>query len=201
VDRDRPHAARPVGTHSRCRASLTVLAAVLVAVPAGCGGGHAKGGRTTIASKTFLSVADSYVRETKPYVNYGNNAKIFVDGIPTVRAYIEFQPFGLSRRIEHATLRLYSLSTSADGFQVRAASGRWSESRITFANAPRVGALINVSGRLANDQWVSIDVTRLVQEHPASVQVALVALAPTEFALASRNSPRHAPQLVIDYSG
>ena len=179
--------------------AVAVLAALLAIVPAGCGNGHGGPKPRPPVSKTFSALGDSYVRASDPQTNYGSNAEIFVDGTPTVRAYLQFQPVGISRKIEHATLRLYSLTPSADGFQVRATTGGWSESGITYANAPPAGALVNPSGSLAPKHWISIDVTSLVRKHPTSVQVVLVALGPTALTLASREDPRHAPRLVVEY--
>jgi hypothetical protein len=182
------------------RASIAVLAAAFGVVVAGCGGG---GHATTVqqsATKTFTPLADTYVRASDSGTNFGKNSEVRVDGSPQARAYIQFQPFGVDGKIKRATLRLHSLSTSSDGFQVRGVRGSWSESGTTFSNAPRVGKIINLSGPLAKDHWVSIDVTPLVRPHSTSVQVALVALGPTELALASRETPRFAPKLIIESS-
>jgi hypothetical protein len=147
-----------------------------------------------------VALADTYVRASDPRVNFGKYSELFVAGSPPVRAYIQFQLFGLQGRIKRATLQLYSLSTSSDGFQVRGVRGFWSESRMTFVNAPRVSKLIGLSGSFAKDGWISIDVTPLVRPHPTSVQVALVAIGPTQLALASREDPRLAPRLIVESS-
>jgi hypothetical protein len=192
-----PAAAVPRGS----RAPIAVLAAALGMVAAGCGGG---GNATTTqqsATKTFVALADTYVRASDSRTNFGKNTEVRVDGSPQARAYIQFQPFGVDGKIKHATLRLRSLSTSSDGFQVRGVRGPWSESGTTFANAPQVGQIINLSGPLGKDRWVSIDITPLVRPRATSVQVALVALGPTELALASRETPRFAPQLIVESGG
>jgi hypothetical protein len=195
--RNRPDAA---GAGSNCvPAAVAVLAALLAFVPAGCGNGHASSKPAALVSKTFPDLGDSYVRASDPHTNYGNNGEIFVDGSPKVRAYLSFQPVGLSGGIEHAKLRLYSLATSTEGFQVRETAGGWTEAGITYANAPPVGALINLSASFAENHWISIDVTSAVRKHQASVQLALVTLGPTALTIASRSDPHHAPQLVVDY--
>lgn len=71
------------------------------------------------------------------------------------------------------------------------------ESGITFAKAPSVGKLINLSGDLAKDHWLSIDVARQVQARATSVQVVLVAIGPTQLALASRETHGLAPRLIV----
>lgn len=97
-------------------------------------------------------------------------------------------------------MSVYPLSTSADGFQVRSTSGPWTESGITFANAPPVGKVVNLSGPLSKDSRQSIDVTQLVRSPGETLRLALVGLGPTEIALGSRETPSRAPRLVIESS-
>src|SRR6266516_6972448 len=127
ADPNSPDAAGPAVGPSCGRAAFAILVALLACVLAGCGNGHGSRDQTRSVSKTFPDLADSYVRASDPDTNYGNNAEIFVDGSPKVRAYLQFQPVRVTRKIERATLRLYSLAVSADGFQVRATMGGWSE--------------------------------------------------------------------------
>jgi hypothetical protein len=61
-----------------------------------------------------------------------------------------------------------------------------------------VGKLINLSGSLAKDDWVSIDATRLVRGRATSIKAALVTIGPTELALASPETPRLAPRLIVE---
>lgn len=197
---NRSDAAGPAFGSRYVHGIVAVVAALLALVPAGCGGG---GGTDHNAAnsdtKTFVDVADSYVRANQPHTNYGNNSEIFVDGSPPVRAYLEFQPFGPSTKIDRATLRLYALSTSNEGFQVRTTPGHWSESGLTYRNAPSVGRLVSPSGAVVQNNWISIDVTSLVRQHPGSVRLALVALGPTALTLASRRDKAHAPRLIVEY--
>jgi hypothetical protein len=199
ADGNRSDAAGPAFGSRYVHAIVAVVAALLACVVAGCGGGRADHNATNSATKTFVDVADSYVRANQPHTNYGNNSEIFVDGSPPVRAYLEFQPFGPSTKIDRATLRLYTLSTSNEGFQVRTTPGRWSESGLTYRNAPSVGRLVSPSGAVVQNNWISIDVTWLVREHPGSVRLALVALGPTALTLASRRDKAHAPRLIVEY--
>jgi hypothetical protein len=180
------------------RASIAALAVVVGLLAAGCGDGNGKAEPSPLVSTTFVSFGDSYVRATEPRGNFGKNTELRVDGEPPARAYLQFQPFGISGKIVSATLRFYPLSTSTDGFQVRSTSGSWSETRITFDNAPAVGKVIGLSGSLSKDHWRSIDVKQLVRSPTATVRMALVALGPTEIALASREMTNRAPQLIVE---
>jgi hypothetical protein len=181
------------------RALAAVVAVAAVSASSGCGGGHGTSPHPNVVSKTFICVSDSYVRSNHPHTNYGNNNATFVDGSPLVRGYLSFQPFSRSSKIVRATVRLYSSSTSTDGFQVHATTAGWSETAITYDNAPPVGRLLNLSGPLAKDDWVAIDVTSFVRQNPTSVSLVLVALGPTALTLASRSDQSHAPRLVVEY--
>jgi hypothetical protein len=183
------------GTVGALAAALTVALAFL---GAGCGGGNDKTKPTKLVSKTFVAFGDSYVRANEPRANFGKNSELRVDGTPAARAYLQFQPFGISGRIERAVFRFYPLSTSSDGFQVRSISRAWSEARIDFDNAPAVGRVINFSASLSKDHWKQIDVTPLVRSPSLTVRLALVALGPTEIAIASRETAERAPQLIVE---
>jgi hypothetical protein len=180
------------------RVVLPALVGAAALLQAGCGGGNGKSEAPKVVKKTFTATADSYVRATDPKTNFGKNTELRVDGSPAVRTYIQFQPFSISGKVERAMLRVYSLSTSADGFQVRAISRPWSESKLTFDNAPPPGKVINLSGSLSNGAWRSIDVTKLLHSSDGTVGLALVSLGPTEIALASRERANRAPQLVVE---
>lgn len=198
-ERNRPDAAGPSFRRRSCRGLAAAVAAVAACALAGCGGGHGTNRQTNVLSKTYVCLADSYVRVNHPHTNYGNNNEIFVDGLPLVRAYLSFQPFGRSSKLVRATARFYSLSTSGDGFQVHATTSDWSETEISYDNAPPVGRLVSLSGPLEKGHWTSIDVTSFVRQHPTSVPLVLVGLGPTALTLASREDQAHAPRLLVEY--
>jgi hypothetical protein len=178
--------------------AIPALVAVAALLLTGCGGGNGSSAPPKLVKKTFTATGDSYVRATDPTTNFGKNTELRVDGSPPVRTYIQFQPFGISGRVERATLRLYPLATSADGFQVRGISKAWSESRIDYDNAPHPGKVIDLSGSLSKGNWQTTDVTKLLRSPDGTVGLALVSLGPTEIALASREMQGRAPQLVIE---
>jgi len=178
--------------------AVPALAAAAGLLAAGCGGGNGKPAPPKLIKNTFKATADTYVRATDPKTNFGKNTELRVDGTPPVRTYIQFQPFSIAGKVARATLRVYPLSTSADGFQVRGISRAWSESKLTFDNAPPPGRVINLSGSLSRDNWHSTDVTKLLRTPDGTVGLVLVSLGPTEIALASRERASRAPQLVIE---
>jgi len=89
------------------------------------------------------------------------------------------------------------LTSSGDGFQVRASGNSWIESKTTYRNAPAVGRLIAQSGSFFAGQWVSIDVTPAMRSRSMTLDLALVGIGARQLAVASRERTGHPPQLVI----
>jgi hypothetical protein len=203
---------------STIRSATAVIAAALVASAAACGGGDHRpvtkgatsnapfrppskttGTATTpkVVSRTFLSTGDAYVSQDEPTSNFGKTAELRIDASPPARAYIRFEPFGVRGKIDTATVRVYALSTSGNGFDLHNTSGKWSESGLSLANAPPAGAPIGFSGPLNAGAWVSVDVSRLVSSTIHSVNVVLTGLGSTALVIASREQRRRAPRLII----
>jgi PKD repeat protein len=113
---------------------------------------------------TFLPVADSKVRSSKLGSNYGTEGNLRVRGGSTVyNSYLKFDVVGLGGSVQNATLRLYVNDGSDDGgtlFSVPDTS--WSESGITFGNAPPFGGSLGNAGATSTGQWIEFDVTSVV---------------------------------------
>ena len=124
--------------------------------------------------KTFVALADTYVRANEPDASFGKNDELRVDDTPVARSYLRFEIFGIPGTIVRATLRLYTSTNSGDGFQVRASGNSWIESRTTYRNAPAVGHLIAQSGSFFANEWVSIDVTPAVRPRSTTLDLALM---------------------------
>jgi hypothetical protein len=140
----------------------------------------------------FSPVADAYVSRAYRHRNYGARRTLRIrDSRPVMRAYLRFSvrlPAGTE--IDRATLAVYSRTTSARGFDVRAVgSNRWRERRITFANAPSISSAVASSGPIERGHWARVDVTPLVSTDGA-VTVALTTRATRTLVLGSRESSR-----------
>lgn len=177
---------------------LSTLVLVLAAAGTACGGGE-NGQRSTLqpTTRTFVALADTYVRANEPSTSFGKNGELRVDDTPVARSYIRFDIFRVPGTIVRATLRLYTLTSSGDGFQVRASGDSWIESRTTYRNAPEVGRLIAQSGSFFANEWASIDVTPAVRSSSMTLDLALVGIGARQLAVASRERKGRAPQLVI----
>ena len=178
----------------------STLVLVLAAGTTACGGG--KDGQRTSAlqptrQKTFVALADTYVRANEPDASFGKNDELRVDDTPVARSYLRFEIFGIPGTIVRATLRLYTSTNSGDGFQVRASGNSWIESRTTYRNAPAVGHLIAQSGSFFANEWVSIDVTPAVRPRSTTLDLALIAIGARQLAVASRERTGRPPQLAV----
>ncbi len=152
-------------------------------------------------SFTFASIADSYVESSNPGTNYGSVNQIRVDGSPDVRSYLRFNVQGLSGAVTSATLRVYANSAVTAGYDARSVSNNtWTESGITYNNAPPVGNVIGSTGNINSNTWTSVNVTSYVTGN-GSYNFGLTTSGSTALSLASREAGADAPQLVIQQGG
>ena len=147
---------------------------------------------------TFSPSADSYVNASSAATNYGTSTQFRVDGSPIVRSYLRFDVQGLSGTITRVTLRVYANSSSSLGYTVYAVSNNtWTESTITYDNAPLLGSSSGSSGKFNSAVWTTVDITSLVTGN-GSLNIALATSSSTAVSLASRESGANAPQLIIE---
>jgi hypothetical protein len=149
-------------------------------------------------SHTFVPVADAYVIQSSPTVNYGSSHTLHADASPVTRTYVRFAVSGLSgTTVQSAVLRFYTGSSSSTGFSVSAlANNTWTESAITYNNAPLPGAVINRSTSFASGIWISVNISSYVKGNGTYNLVITTANA-NVIKLSSREAGSKAPQLVI----
>jgi calcineurin-like phosphoesterase family protein len=150
---------------------------------------------------TFTSISDSYVESSNPSTNYGSATQIRVDGSPDVRSYLRFNVQGLSGAVISATLRVYANSAVTAGYDAHSVSDNtWTESGITYNNAPPVGSVLGSSGNVNSNTWTSVNVTSYITGN-GTYNLGLTTSSSTALSLASREAGANAPQLVIQTGG
>jgi calcineurin-like phosphoesterase family protein len=150
---------------------------------------------------TFISSADSYVESSNPSSNYGSATQIRADGSPDVHSYLRFNVQGLSGAVTSATLRVYANSSVTAGYDARSVSDNtWTESGVTYNNAPPVGSVLGSSGNVNSNTWTSVNVTSYITGN-GTYNLGLTTSGTTALSLASRESGANAPQLVIQTGG
>ena len=145
--------------------AAAVVAAMIV-VPSGPS-------EAAAAPTTFPPAADSYVQSDLPTTNFGTKAYVYVDQSPIRTGYLRFDVSG-GTDFGSVELQLHAENANSTGFSVyRVADTAWSETAITAANAPPLGAEVGRSGRVSADSWVTIDVTGVVTgDGPVAFAVA-----------------------------
>jgi hypothetical protein len=130
--------------------------------------------------------------------NYAVSGALKADASPEYRSYLRFNVNDLGGSVTSATLRLYTTSSSATGYQVRQVSSQsWEEGSITFANAPAVGSVIGSSGNFSSGTWTTVDVTSLITGN-GIYDLALTTTSTSNMNFYSRDSTNtNRPQLVI----
>jgi hypothetical protein len=146
---------------------------------------------------SFAAQADAYVHSALPDRNFGRTSQLAAWDQPEINSYLRFDVQGTSGAIGSATLRLFALSSSSDGIEVHGvASNGWSETGITYNNAPAMGGVVGSSGGYGAGQWLEIDVTSLVNGN-GPVSLAFTAAGSQYQALMAREVPTFAPELVV----
>ena len=148
---------------------------------------------------TLKPTADTYVNQSYPRKNFGTATGLRLDGSPTMRSYLRFNLTTTAlngQQITGAKLRFYVTDNSHSGFNVyKAATNTWSETEMTYTNAPATGAKVGQIGSYSSGKWIEIDVTGAVTK-AGQVSFVISSPADTTTALASRHTV-NAPQLVI----
>lgn len=139
------------------RSWIQPLAAVMCALW-GVGAAHAT--QATVSG-------DTYVNAALPAVNFGRLSNMYVNSSGT--ALIQFDlsslPTGTTAaQIGKATLTLYVNRLNASGVvSVQPVTGSWTESTVTYSTMPSLGASVASFTPSAAGQFVTVDVTPLVQ--------------------------------------
>ncbi|HEU0023678.1 MAG TPA: DNRLRE domain-containing protein [Thermoleophilaceae bacterium] len=164
--------------------------------------GSPVGGMTPAAAVTqdVTPVADAHVRSDARRTNFGGLSELWADSSPTTRAYLRFQVTGVDSTVSRAQLRVYATAGHATGFQVRkVTSTTWSESSITYSNAPSVSSTVTASsGALTGGSFKTVDVTSLISGN-GTYSLALTTTSSSNLVLASRESGANAPRLTVEH--
>jgi PKD repeat protein len=144
---------------------------------------------------TFAPTDDAKVRSTSATKNYGDEDTLrnrFDDS--EWRTYVQFEPAGLTGSVTQAILRLYVTDTSPSSGSVFASGTGWSESGLTWANAPPPGPQI-APAIAATAGWIEFDVTSAVA---ANGQVSFaMTTSSTNSVFFSSKEGAFGPELVV----
>jgi collagen type VII alpha len=183
----------------------TVCTAVrLLLVMAVCAPGSMWGQQVTL-------VGDAHVSSAQPAVNSGSLSNLNVGGGYT--ALVQFDlgmlPAGTTpAQIAKATLRVYCNRADVPGVvQAELVGGAWTESSVTYATLPAMGAPFQTAQVTGAGEFVTFDVTSAVQgwvgTPGTNFGLALVAGSGTvvQFDSKENDETAHAPELEIALVG
>ncbi len=147
---------------------------------------------------TFTPVADAYVTKSQPSSNFGKATTLRADASPILRSYLRFTVAGLNgATVQSARLRVYVTSANTTGFSVRTVSSNtWSETGITYRNAPATGIVLSNSGKFSSGTWVEVDLSNYVNA-ANTYNMAITTTSATNISMSSREAGANAPQLVV----
>jgi PKD repeat protein len=150
---------------------------------------------------TYPVSADARVRETEPDENFGieDLLRIRLNPDGSYHSYLRFDGIG-GGRVLSARLRLFATDDTNFGGRVFPTSTAWSETGITWANAPAAtGALIASQGPHDEETWVEFDVTSAIGGG-GSVSFLLTSTS-TDSAYYSSREGSDPPELIVTFAG
>ena len=124
-------------------------------------------GLTGWTPELLVPVGDASIDSTRPTVNLGSQTILNVSGSQSSLVQFDLSalpPGTLPTNVVQATLFLWCETVPAFGpLDVAQVTGQWNESSVTFGTAPTAGAVVGAITSPVAFQWVTIDLTALVQ--------------------------------------
>jgi len=154
---------------------------------------------TQTTTVTFAPTADANIKADTPDTNYGSATRVGFDASPVEHALLKFTVSGLGgAQVTNAKLRLYNVDASSKGGDFyRVADNGWTETGVTWNNAPAADATPIASlGIVDIDTWYEVDLTSLItREGTYSLRVQTTSI--NKAAYYSKETSGFAPQLVL----
>jgi parallel beta-helix repeat protein len=140
---------------------------------------------------------DTYVRQDSPGSNFGNTATIEVDNDPVKHILMRFTVSGLGgKTISSVKLRLYCVDASTvGGVFYRVANTTWTESAVTWANAPAADPTsFGTIGSVTAGSWYELSLPFVTAEGTYSIRVSSTSTNGADYSSTAGTNP---PQLVV----
>jgi hypothetical protein len=115
------------------------------------------------------------------------------------RSYLKFTVTGVTGPVSGATLRLYATEKTTVGTLIHSAANTWTETTLTWNNAPAPGALQASAGAIAKNTWVDIVLPAGLITGNGDYTLVLVGKNTTSMYFASKEGGAATrPQLVLN---
>lgn len=160
-----------------------------------------------VLSQTFNPVADSFIHDANPSTNYGTSQELLVKkGSSTNfrKAFLKFDlsSFG-SNVVSNAVVRLFATTNVAISMNIYQVSDGWTETGLTWNNAPTEGPIVATSPLSATPGYYNWDITGYLQSQLAandkiiSIEVYSATVSSSTINFSSREATVNQPELVI----
>jgi PKD repeat protein len=152
-------------------------------------------------TRTLLPVADAHVKNTSANTNYGTLGSLQIrqgdaSNTTTYRTYLKFDVTGLTGPVSGAKLRLFVTDASPDGGRVYRVGDTWTESALTWNNAPVLPPTsIGTAGSVAAGTWVEIDLGSAITGN--GTYSFAIATSSTNSAIYTSREGTSKPELVL----
>jgi len=152
----------------------------------------------------FAPTDDSYVEQTAPSTNFGSAGSLVIDASPADNLLLRFDVATSGCHITGAKLRLTVGAGASDGtlkggaFSTTVTSS-WSESTVTWANAPAANAAVIASlGAVNPGQTYEVDVSSVVTaDGPVSLRATTGSTGAGRY-VSKEGSATLGPRLVVN---
>jgi hypothetical protein len=156
---------------------------------------------------TFLPVADAHVNTSNVNGNYGTLTTIKVrEGLgttadPNYRGYLKFNISGVTGSVSAVKLRLFVTDVTSDLQSIFVVPDGWTETEITYTNAPPLTGLTAVGSATAPALgYVEITLApTTVNASTTTLSLAIKSAAGNSAVFSSREDATNKPQLLVTY--
>ena len=160
-------------------------------------------------SATFVPVADAHVSSSSLNGNYGTLTTLKIregDGSsanPNYHGYLKFDLTGITGTVSSVKLRLFVTDATANAQSVFAVTDNsWTETGITYTNAPSLTGLTAVGSAAAPVAGAYVEITlapTTVTSSTTTLTLAVTSAGTNSAIFSSREAATNRPQLVVTY--
>ncbi|MEI6748543.1 MAG: DNRLRE domain-containing protein [Bacteroidota bacterium] len=163
-------------------------------------------GKVALAA-TYNPTADSYIYDANATTNYGTAVDLIVKKATSVnfrKAYLKFDltTSGVTV-VSSAIIRLYATTSTAVSMNIHQVADGWTETGLTWSNAPAEGTIIATTPLLASPGYYEWDITTYVQSQFSgndkiiSIVVYSATVTTPTITFSSKEAVANRPELVI----
>jgi hypothetical protein len=148
-------------------------------------------------------MADATIQQSTEGTNYGSSPALVVDSSPSQRFLMRFDlhvPSG--KEIKSATLWLTCINTSNAGGSIRPTTGTWTETGVTWSNAPAFGGTaVATMGSVNSGTRYQVNLTAAARSAGTQLDIGWVPTSSdgAQFASKEASDAARRPVLVVSY--